>query len=188
MALSRRLNRPAAVSMLCCSRTSLRCSSARRSSWAPERLLGLGEHVAGGLQAGQHLIDVLRHHTEVGPQRGKLGDRLDLGGERTEGFLERLRPGWRLLPRLGQLPQQSLGLRRELAGQVGQLVPPDLLDQPLQPFQVLADLLQGARVRPLIRDVILDRAGEQLAHAVGGAGLAAAKHDVVSRLIHGGAP
>jgi len=98
------------------------------------------------LYAGQDLIDVLRHHTEVGPQRRKLGDRLDLGGDRTDWLLQRLRPVRRVTPGLGQLRQQSFGLRRQLTRQAGQLVLSDLLDQPLQPFQVLADLLQRARV------------------------------------------
>src|SRR5204863_8066965 len=59
-----------------------------------------------------------------------------------------------------------------------------LLHQPLEPFHPLPDVLERARVRPLVGKLVLYRASEQLAHAVGGGRLVSAKQDVVSRLIH----
>src|SRR6185312_3518351 len=59
----------------------------------------------------------------------------------------------------------------------------DLLDQPLEPLHPLPDVIDRARVRPLVGKLVLYRAGEQLAHAVGGGWLVSAKQDVVSRPI-----
>ena len=45
----------------------------------PQR--GVGDALAGvehGLDAGETLVDVLRDHPDIGPQRGQFGDRLDL--------------------------------------------------------------------------------------------------------------
>src|SRR6185295_12727945 len=56
-----------------------------------------------------------------------------------------------------------------------------LLDQPLEPFHPLPDVIDRARVRPLVGKLVLYRAGEQLAHAVGGGWLVSAKQDVVSQ-------
>jgi hypothetical protein len=66
----------------------------------------------------------------------------------------------------------------------GNLLLADLLYQPLEPFHPLPDVIDRARVRPLVGELVLYRAGEQLAHAVGGGRLVSAKQDVVSRLIH----
>ena len=89
---------------------------------------------------------------------------------------------------------QAGGLAVACLQLAGQLVEPGaqardlplayLLGQPLQPFQPLADVFQRARVRALVRDVVLDGPREQLAHAVGGASLVPANQDVVARLIH----
>ena len=81
-------------------------------------------------------------------------------------------------------PVEVTGQPVEPDGQPRDLPLADLLDQPLEPFHPLADLLQRARVRPLVRDVVLNRPRQQLAHAVGGACLVSAKQEVVTRLIH----
>lgn len=86
------------------------------------------------------------------------------------------RPGRGLVEVTGQ-PVDPVGQARDLALT-------DLLDQPLEPLHPLADVLQRARVRPLVRYMVLDGPREQLAHAVGGTCLVSAKQDVVARLIH----
>ena len=67
---------------------------------------------------------------------------------------------------------------RSLAQVLGQAVQPRrhagdlplayLLHQPLEPFHSLADVFERVGVRPLVRDMVLDSAREQLTHAVGG--------------------
>ena len=146
----------------------------------PQRLHGLADGVAHRLQLRPGLLDVLRDGADVGPQRVQFGHRRDLRPEQLD------------------VPGEGLGpLRRPLRGLVkvlGQAVQPGrhagnlplahLLHQPLQPFHPLADVFKHVGVRPLVGDVVLYRAGEQLAHAIGGARLVSAKQDVVARLVH----
>jgi hypothetical protein len=132
------------------------------------------------LQLGQRLLDVLRHGAHVRPQCGQLGQRRHLGAQQLDVLGQRLGPGRR--PRRGrrQLPGQLV----QPGVQAADLPVPDLLGQPLQPFQPLTDIIERTRVRPLVRHVVLNGAREQLAHAVSGASLVPAQQDVVARLIH----
>src|SRR5579863_6681934 len=74
--------------------------------------------------------------------------------------------------------------RVEPGGQVRDLPLADLLDQPLEPFHPLPDILQGTRVRPGVRDMVLHGPRQQLAYAIGGTWPVSAQQDVVARLIH----
>jgi hypothetical protein len=93
---------------------------------------------------------------------------------------QRLGPLRRLLRALVQALAQLVQLSR----QPGDFALAYLLHEPFEPFHPLPDVLQGASVRPLVGDVVLYRASEQLAHAVSGSRLVAAKQDVGARLIH----
>ena len=179
-ALSRRLNRLAADSMLCCSLPTLCCSLVSRSSCDPQRLHRLAHGVAHRLQLGQRRLDVLRDGAHVGPQRVQLGHRGDLGPEQLHVLGQRLGPLRRLLRGLVQVLAQLVQLGRH----AGDLALAHLLDQPLEPFHPLPDVFQRAGVRPLVADVVLYRASEQLAHAIGGGRLVPANQDVIARLIH----
>ena len=150
----------------------------------PQGLEGLAGGVAYRLQPRQGLLHVLRHGAHgcahFRPQRMQLGQRRHLRAERLDVLGQRLGPGRRPLHGLFEVTGQPV----EPGGQARDLPFANLLDQPLEPLQPLADVLQRARVRPLVRDVVLDGPREQFAHAVGGAAGVSAKQDVVARLIH----
>ncbi len=110
----------------------------------------------------------------------QLGHRRDLGPEQLHVLGQRLGPLRRLLRALVQALAQLVQLGR----QAGHFALAHLLHEPLEPFHPLPDVLQGASVRALVGNVVLYRAGEQLAHAVGGSRLVAAKQDMTARLIH----
>jgi hypothetical protein len=109
----------------------------------------------------------------------QLGHRGDLGPEQLHVLGQRLGPLRRLLGALVQPPAQLIQLGR----QAGHLAFAHLLHQPLEAFHPLPDVLQRAGVRPLVGELVLYRAGEQLAHAVGGR-LVPANQGVAARLIH----
>jgi len=109
----------------------------------------------------------------------QLGHRRDLGPEQLHVLSQRLGPLRRLLRALVQAPGQLVQLCRH----AGDLAFAHLLHQPLEAFHPLPDVLQGARVRPLVGELVLYGAGEQLAHAVGGR-LVPANQGVTARLIH----
>ena len=145
-----------------------------------QRLHGLADGVADRLQLRQGVLDVLRDGAQVGPERVQLGHRRHLGAQHLDVLGERLGPRRRPLGGLLEVPRQAV----EPGRHAGNLPLAYLLHQPLEPLHPLPDILERARVRPLVGKLVLYRASEQLAHAVGGGRLVSAKQDVVSRLIH----
>jgi hypothetical protein len=153
--------------------------------------------IEGG-DPGVQPLDPSRQGAEahLGPSPGRRRLLVQLHralGEFGDGLVQAAEPACRRFHALLQLahavlePADPLVLPRHgihhLAHGVGHLLA-RLLDQPFEPLEPLADVLERTRGRPLVGDVVLDGPGEQLAHAVGGACLVSAKQEVVARLIH----
>jgi hypothetical protein len=79
-----------------------------------------------------------------------------LRAEHLDVLGERLGPLRRPLGALLELPGQAVQLGRH----AGNLPLADLLHQPLEPFHPLPDVIDRARVRPLVGKLVLYRAGE----------------------------
>ena len=127
-----------------------------------------GTHVvADGVDPLAQGADVFIHGVHV------VADRLDVLGQA-------LRPGRRAD---GDVVQAAVdGLQR--AAQPAELALPDLSQQPLHAFEALTDLVQHRALGPLLVDVILCRAGEELAHPIGDSSLTACLEQGVVGVIH----